>query len=143
MTVINSHGQLFGRVNLVDAAAAILVVALTLLGSVAYRVVRVQPPLITGVAPSTLTGNDEARLRLSGRHFRPLLNAFVTRSGGPPSAGAVLPVQFLIGSPTVAELKLPALEPGTYDIHLFDGAREVAWRQSAFTMSGRPAPHGS
>jgi hypothetical protein len=143
MRWIDTRGRLFGRVNLVDAAVALFVLALIPLGYAAYRIFRIPPPTIAGVTPGTIAIDAPQRLTLTGQHFRPYLIAYVSRTGEPFSLNPrvtpeVQQARFLIDTPTVVEIELPLVGPGTYDLHLFDEAQEVAFKQAAFTIVGPP-----
>jgi hypothetical protein len=136
--LIDSHGRLFGRFNLVDVAAALFVIVLVPMSVVAYRVFRIPPPEILSVTPATLVADAPRRLRLTGRHFRPYLGAFAAKTGEPFSSRTpveTMQATFLVETPNEVEIALPPLGPGTYDIHLYDTAREVASRQAAFTIA--------
>lgn len=133
MPLIDARGNLFGHLNVVDVAVVAGLVALASAGTLAYSAWRVRPPEIAAVTPTTMRMNTPAVVRLTGRNFRPYLNAYVVRTGEPLPSGRSVP--FLIGTPTTVELRLPALGPGTYDIHLRDGADDVARRESAFKVA--------
>ena len=139
MAFIDERGRVFGRFNLIDVAAVLFVAVLVPMGYVAYRIFRVPAPEITSVAPATLGVDSPRRIKLSGKHFRPYLGAFVARTGEPYSLVNRLPdtqqAAFLVETPTLVELALPPVGPGTYDIHLYDEAQEVASRMAAFTIA--------
>ncbi|MBI3402919.1 MAG: hypothetical protein HY048_16005 [Acidobacteria bacterium] len=142
--MIDSRGKLLGRLNLVDAAVAAFVIVLVPMSYVAYRVFRIPPPEILSVTPRTLTPETPRRVRLTGKHFRPYLGAFIAKTGEPYSLNGRLPMDamqgtFLIVTPDEVELALPtAADAGTYDIHLYDEAQEVASFQAAFTLAPLP-----
>ena len=147
MAIIDERGALFGRFNVIDATVALFVVVLVPMGYVAYRAFRIPPPIIASVTPATLPADAPRRIRVTGEHFRPYLNAFVSKTGEPFSLIDRLPdtqqAIFLIETPSVVELKLPNVTPGTYDLYLYDEAREVARRTSAFMVQPGPrAPDG-
>ena len=125
---------MFGRVNLIDLAAALCMAVLAGMGGLAYTIVRVRPPIINAVTPAALAPNTPARVQLTGHYFRPYLRAFVARTGAADFRSSARAVELLIGMPTAVELRLPALETGTYDIRLYDGEDQVARRDSAFTV---------
>jgi len=141
---IDSHGRVFGRFNLVDAAVVLFVIVLVPMSYIAYRVFRVPPPEILSVTPKTLTAEMPRRVRLAGRHFRPYLGAFVAKTGAPYSLDQRLPLDamqgtFLVITPDEVEIALPPMVgPGTYDIHIYDEALEVASFQAAFTLAALP-----
>jgi hypothetical protein len=141
--VIDARGRLLGRFNLIDAAVVVLAVALGGMGYVGYTVVRLRPPAITGVMPARVTTSTATGLQLTGRYFRPYFNAFVSRTGEPYSLPSARAAEYLIGTPTAVELRLPPLEAGTYDIHLYDGGHEVARRELAFSIDRPPSRTGS
>ena len=139
MSIIDDRGRLLGRVNLLDVAVVLAVVVLVPMGYVAFRIFRTPSPVITAVTPSTLAIDSPRRIRLTGEHFRPYLGAFVAKTDEPYSVVNRLPntqqATFLIETPTLVELALPPVGPGTYDIHLYDEAQEVAKRTAAFTIA--------
>jgi hypothetical protein len=140
---IDSRGRLFGRINLVDMAVVAFVVALLPMSYVAYRVFRIPPPEILSVSPTTLTAETPRRLKMTGRHFRPYLGAFVAKNGAPFSLNRHLPIDsqqatFLVETPDEVELALPPIEQGVYDIHLYDEALEVASFPKAFVVAPLP-----
>lgn len=142
--VLDERGSVFGRFNLIDLAAVVVVIVLIPMGFVTYRVFRQPRPVIESVAPKTLRADSTRRVRLEGRNFRPFLNAFVAKANEPFSVPMRVPetVQaiFLIETPTVVELQLPNVPPGTYDIYLYDEGREVAHVPSAVTLTAGDRP---
>jgi Domain of unknown function (DUF4330) len=141
--LIDARGRLFGRFNLVDTVVVALGVVVAAGVGVAYAAARAKPPAITGVAPATVAAGRRAALQVTGRHFRPYFNAFVARTGAADSVRASREVEFLIGTPTTVELRLPPLDPGSYDIRLFDGSQEVARREMAFLVETLAVHQGS
>jgi len=125
MAMLDHQGRLFGRVNLIDAAVALFVIALVPLGYVSWALFRTPPPVIETVIPKTIApGQDKQHIELRGRHLRPYLRADVGST----------PVLFLFESADRAQLQLPALAPGTYDLVFFD-SREIARFPNAVTVS--------
>ena len=123
---------MFGRFNAVDAFVVALVVVMMPVAYAAYALFRTPPAKITGVEPKELTMGPNLRVRIAGTNLRPFMRvSFNTTQGR----------TFLIGSTTSAEVDLPALEPGTYDVVLYDYAQEVDRLPKAFTMLPRtPTP---
>ena len=137
--LIDERGSLFGRFNMIDVAAVVIVVVVIPMIYVAYRTFRQPSPVITSVTPSTLSVESLRRVRLKGRNFRPFLNAFVAKTNEPYSVpfrvADTVQAAFLIETPTVVELQLPNVAPGTYDIYLYDEGREVAHQTAAITLT--------
>ena len=94
---------------------------------------------VSNLNTSRIAIDGPRRIRLTGEHFRPYLGAFVAKTDEPYSVVNRLPntqqATFLIETPTLVELALPPVGPGTYDIHLYDEAQEVAVRTAAFTIA--------
>jgi hypothetical protein len=144
MPILDSRGRVFGRVNLVDAAALLLLLVLAAAGVATYRVFGMPSPEIVKTDPATLRVDGNRRLRIEGRNLRPYLHAYVTMPGQAP-AFVDLPTNpneaaFLVERPDRAEVQLPELGPGSYDLYLYDEGREVAHRPSAFTVVAADTP---
>lgn len=128
--MIDERGRLFGKVNLIDAAVAALFLLLIPIAYGAYGLFRVPPPQIVTVEPATLHQGETLSVKINGRDLRPFLRAVV---------GTDL-ATFLIQSPTLAEVKLPKLAAGAYDLILYDESREVARQPHAVTILPPPLP---
>ncbi|HZR26917.1 MAG TPA: hypothetical protein VFA59_25200 [Vicinamibacterales bacterium] len=128
-----------GRFNLIDAAAAIVVLLLIPMGYVAWRVFHQPDPIIKAITPDTLSVDSPKRVRMTGEHFAPFLNAFVSKTNQPYSVphrvADNIQAEFLVETPTDVELQLPNLDPGTYDLYLYDEGREVAHKAAAITLT--------
>lgn len=124
MPLIDERGRLLGKINLIDAAVGLLFLFLIPLTYGAYALFRTPSPQITAVEARTL--NDQGwRVKLRGKDLRPFLRAFAGRHMG----------EFLIESPSRAEVQLPKLEAGTYDLALYDQAQEVVRLVGALTIA--------
>src|SRR5262249_1959084 len=115
MSIVDERGRLFGRFNLIDASVVAVVVLLLPIAFAAYVLFRPATMRTTGVEPQSVVKGPGTRVRLPGEHPRPYLRAEV---------GRVQPLRFLIESPTAGEISMPDLEPGTYDVALFDETEE-------------------
>ena len=124
MPLIDDRGRLFGKVNLIDAAVGIFVLLLVPLAYGAFLLFRMPAPTITSLQPATVMEHTPAVVAVAGGNLRPFLRA---RVGG-------FEAQFLVQSPTVAEIKLPGIPAGTYDLSLFDEANRVLFRPGALTV---------
>src|SRR6185503_12067781 len=111
MPLIDDRGRLFGKVNLIDATVAVVVLGLIPLAYGALLLFRVPVPKITSVAPAQVVEHQSGTIQITGEDLRPFLRA---RLGTFESAG------FLVQSPNVAEIKLPDLPAGTYELVLSD-----------------------
>lgn len=144
MKPLDREGRLFGRVNLIDAAVAVFILVLIPLGYAAYAVFRVPTPTITSVEPALLAQSDQTRLRvrIRGTNFLPFLQAYIGRNGEPVASFLEdrqgTQASFLIESPSAAELELPRLRPGTYDVYLYNHADELAHYPAAFRVVEPP-----
>jgi IPT/TIG domain-containing protein len=111
MTVIDDRGRVFGRINLIDAAAALFIFVLVPIAYGAYLLFRTPPAKLTAITPDKLYGGPNQRVRISGVNLRPFMRV---------SFGGTQGVTFAIVSTTSAEVEVPELPPGTYDVELFD-----------------------
>ena len=132
MALIHDRGRVFGRINLIDFALLAFVVVLLPLGYGSYLLFRTPPPQIHAVTPNPVTfKRGEQRVRVTGEYLRPFMKATL----GQYDARA-----FLVEHATSAELLFVDLPIGTYDLALFDAAREVARMPHALTVVPPPAP---
>lgn len=126
MALIDERGRLFGRLNIVDAAVGVLLVGLIPLAYLGFVLFRQPEPAILGIEPTKLTP-QVARVQITGRNLRPFLrisfNEFQGRTFG------------MIDAET-AEVQIPQLPPGTYDVILYDVAREISRLPGAVTVEG-------
>src|SRR5262245_23010965 len=131
MPMIDDRGRLFGRVNLVDAAIAAMVLLLLPIAYGAYLLFREPTPRLTRVNPSMLRQGPNLQVEVQGENFRPYMRV---------SFGNTQGRSFLFASPTLAVVQLPDLPPGKYDVVLYDYMQEVARMPGAFTVEVPPAP---
>ena len=126
MSVIDDRGRVFGRVNLVDAAAAAFVLLLIPLAYGTWLLFRPAKPRITSVTQVPVTREERriagpvramAKLKVKGRGLTPMLRAWI---GTEPSLG------FVFEDPNSADVIVPPMGSGTYDLILTDNAQEVA-----------------
>jgi len=131
MSIVDDRGRLFGRFNLIDASVVAAVVLLLPVGYAAYALFRPPPLRITAVEPKRVVKGVATHVRLTGEHFRPYLRAEI---------GRLQPSRFLIETPTTGEFAMPDMEPGTYDVALFDEAEEVVRVKDAITVVAAAPP---
>jgi hypothetical protein len=114
-----------GRVNLVDAAAAVIILLLIPVAYGAYVLFRTPPPKLVSVSPVRLFEGHNQQVVIEGTNLRPFMRV---------SLGALPAKSFLIGSTKYAFINLPDLTPGTYDVVLYDYQQEVDRLPKALTV---------
>lgn len=142
MPVLDDQGRLFGRLNVIDATIVAFLLLLMPIVYTAARLFGVPKPVIERVEPTSQLDGPDRLLRIVGRNLRPYLRVVASPTGYPslvaPSQVNVPPAALLLASPSLLEIRLPALRPGTYDLRLFDSTHEVARLTSAFTLTAPP-----
>jgi hypothetical protein len=113
------------KINLVDAAAAGLFLVLLPIAFGAYLLFRTPAPALAGVTPRTLVKGPNQRIEIDGANLRPFMRV---------SFNTVPARAFLLGSTKYALVDVPDLEPGTYDVVLYDYMQEAARLPNALTI---------
>lgn len=132
MAMIDRHGRVFGRFNLVDALLVLLVLIAMPAAYAAHRLFRDPPPSLTRVWPASVEQGATRLIEIQGEHLRPYMRISF---GDQQAAG------FQYYGPQQAFVPAPAaLEPGAYDVVLYDYMREVARLPKAFSVSGPMRP---
>lgn len=140
MALIDDRGRLFGRLNLIDAAALVVLVGLLPVGYGAYLLFRPSSPRIESVTQVPLTREEvriadgamiEAKLKVRGSGFNPLLRA---RVGDTPA------LAFVFENPNSADVVVGDIPAGTHDLILVDGIHEVARAAGAVTIQRTLGP---
>ena len=126
MTVLDERGRIAGRFNIIDVAAAVIIVVLVPLAVAAYLLFRTPVPTLASVLPATLIEGPGQRLEVNGSNLRP----FMRVSFGTTPASA-----YFLGSTKYALVDVPPLKAGSYDVVLYDYAREVARLPNALTIA--------
>lgn len=129
MAVLDDRGRLFGKVNLIDAVVAGFVIILIPIGYSAYLLFRTPVPSVTSLEPAQITEQQPASVQLTGENFRPYLGAKLGTTYA----------TFLLQDPRHAEIRVPPLAAGTYDLALFDEALELTRRPGALIVVPRSA----
>src|SRR4051794_33292264 len=125
MPIVDERGRVGGRLNLVDAAAVLVVVLLIPAAYLAYLLFRAPQARLLKVEPSSIVQGANTRLLIWGENLRPFMRV---------SMNDIQARDFLIGSTKGAEANLPDLPPGTYDVVLYDYAQEVSRLAKAVTV---------
>lgn len=134
MPLFDDQGRLFGRINLIDAALVLLAVVLVPLAYGSWRLLNGPEPHIESVGPATVVaGREDQVVTVRGNALRPFLRADV---GSQPAA-------FLFRTTEDAQVRLPVLEPGNYDIVFFDTYKEIGRFRNAVAVKPPPPPPGS
>ena len=135
MSMIDSHGRLFGKVNLVDGAIAVFVLVLIPLAYGTALMFRPATPRIDSVNQAEITTAERrivyggsllaAKLKIKGTGFNPMLRAAI---GDHPA------LAFVFENPNSADVLVGPLPPGAHDLVLFDGVQEVARASDAVAI---------
>lgn len=126
MPLIDDRGRLFGRVNLIDLLAALLLLGLIPLGYGGYLLFRVPEPTITTIFPDQVVEHHDTTLQITGNNIRPFLTV---RFGGLRSDG------LFVQSSTQAEVRVPSTLPvGVYDVNVLDQERVLFSKRGGLTV---------
>lgn len=126
MTVLDERGRIAGRFNAIDVLASIVVLLLIPVAIAAYLLFRTPAPTLVAITPKTLFVGPNQRIEIDGTNLRPFMRvSFDTMPAN----------SFLLGSTKYAVVDVPALSPGTYDVVLYDFAREVARLPKALAVA--------
>ena len=132
MALVDDRGRVLGRFNAVDAFVLAIVVVMIPAAYASYLLFRAPAAKLSAVEPQQLRIAPATRVRISGTNLRPFMRVSFDNTQART---------FLIESTTSAEVDVPNLEPGTYDVVLYDYAREVDRLHKALTVLPRtPAP---
>ena len=138
--MIDDKGRLFGRFNLVDAAAIAFVIVLLPIGYATYLLFRPSRPVIDSVERFEVTKEElrvaggaplTAKLKVRGSGLNPLLRA---RIGGVDAMG------FVFETPNSADVLVGLVPPGRHDLVLYDGVQEVARAREAVEIINIDTP---
>jgi len=113
------------RVNLIDAAAAVLILVLIPMAFGAYLLFRTPPAKLTGVFPATVYQGPGLHVEVVGENLRPFMRV---------SIGSQQGRTFEIDGTRGAMVALPDLAPGAYDLVLYDYMQEVSRLPKALTI---------
>ena len=125
MALVDDRGRIGGKVNLIDAVIALVVLGLIPVAFGAYLLFRTPQPKLLSVIPGAVHQGNNLRVTINGENLRPFLR--VTFNG-------IQGQSFLIGNTKYAIVELPDLAPGTYDVVLWDYRQEVGRLPKALTV---------
>jgi len=131
MSLVDTRGRLFGRINLIDLAVLSFLVVLIPLAYGAYALFHVPPARLTAVVPKTLgfSRGVEQLVNVEGQHLRPFLRA---------KFGGITASNYALLNADSAEIRFVDLPPGTFDLVLYDESQEVARLPDALTILPPP-----
>jgi hypothetical protein len=125
MAIVDDRGRVAGRVNLIDAVAAVVFILVVPIAYGSYLLFRTPPAKLTAVAPASLYEGPNLRIGIGGRNLRPFMRV---------SFDDIQGKTFMVSSTTNAAIDLPDLKPGTYDVVLYDHMEEIDRLKKAFTL---------
>jgi uncharacterized protein DUF4330 len=125
MPLIDEQGRVFGRINLIDALVALVLLGVIPLAYGAFLLFRVPKPVITSVTPSQVVEFQASSVQIAGEDLRPFLLAKI----------GTIASDFLVLSAKHAEIRIPStLAAGTYDISLADQGQLLTVKPGALTV---------
>jgi hypothetical protein len=125
MMPVADRGRAGGRVNLVDAVAAALILVLIPIAYGSYLLFRSPPAKLTAVVPATIHQGPGLQVEVDGENLRPFMRVSIGTQQGRT---------FEILGPRGAFVALPDLAPGVYDVVLYDYMQEVSRLPKALTV---------
>src|SRR4051812_42123227 len=125
MSIVEQPQRVTTRANAIDVMVAIVILVLIPMVYGAYLLFRTPPAKLSSIAPEKIHQGPNLRIEVIGTNLRPFMRvAFNTIQGR----------TFMIGSTKYAQVDLPELAPGTYDVELFDYAQLVDRLPKALTI---------
>jgi len=125
MALVDDRGRVGGKVNVIDAVIAVVILGLIPVAFGAYLLFRTPTPTLTNVDPGRLYQGKNLQVTISGENLRPFMRITFNDIQGR---------SFLIGNTTYAVVELPDLDPGTYDVVLWDYKQEMARLAKGLTV---------
>ena len=130
MTFIDDEGRIFGKFNLIDVVIGVLFIGAIPISYGAFVLFRTPDPSILSIEPTQVMAGESNTVQLTGTFLSPSLRIVI---GDTPAE------TFLVASQESAEIRLPDLSAGTYDVILLDEEVEVARLVDAVTVESAPA----
>jgi len=116
VSIVDDRGRVFGRWNIVDTVVVCAAVGVIVMGYGAFLLFRTPAPTLVSVTPAQIVSQESRTLYISGEKLRPYLNVRVGMAIAP----------LLLEGPSTAQVTLPGLSEGAYDIVLLDESQELA-----------------
>jgi hypothetical protein len=140
MTVMDNRGRIFGRLNLIDLSALVLLLAALPLAYGASLLFQPPRPTIREVGQVDITNAERrivaggsllsAKLKIKGTGFNPMLRAYIDDSPA---------LAFVYETPNSADVLVGPLSPGAHDLILMDGVQPVARSNGAVKIEAPSA----
>lgn len=128
--MIDERGRLFGKVNLIDAIVGVVVLGLIPMAYGAFLLFRVPAPKVTGLSPDRVPVHQATMIQITGEDLRQFLEVHFGRVA---SSGV------FIKSSTLAEVLVPDLPEGVYDLTLRSEGKVLLVKPGALTVDAAPA----
>src|SRR4051812_36880954 len=125
MAIVDERGRLGGKVNLIDAVVAFLILILIPVAFGAYLLFRTPAARLTAINPATVYQGPNLRIEVQGEDLRPFMRVSFNDQQGK---------SFAINSTRGAIVELPEIGAGTYDVVLYDHMQEVSRLRKALTI---------
>lgn len=125
MPIVDDRGRLAGRVNLLDAIAALVIVVLIPIAYGSYLLFRSPQPKLLSIAPDKVYQGPNLRIDVMGTNLRPFMRV---------SFNSIQGRTFMIANTKWAQVDLPLLDPGVYDVVLYDSMQEIGRLPKALTV---------
>jgi hypothetical protein len=125
MAIVDERGRLGGKVNLIDAVVAFLILVLIPVAFGAYLLFRTPQARLTALNPATILQGPNLRIEVQGENLRPFMRVSFNDLQGK---------SYAIQSTRGAMVELPDLAAGTYDVVLYDHMQEVHRLPKALTV---------
>jgi hypothetical protein len=137
--LLDQHGRVFGRFNVIDTVVGAVLALLVPLAYGTYLLFRPVTPRIDSVTRVSISREElrlaggsmlSAKLKVRGAGFNPMLRAKI---------GDTAAMGFVFEDPTSADIILGAIPAGSHDLVLYDGVQEVARAVGAVTIESPTA----
>ncbi len=136
MTFIDDEGRIFGKFNLIDVVIGVLFIGAIPISYGAFVLFRTPDPSILSIEPTQVMAGNPVDLvvqqsitpdmvRITGNFLSPSLRIVI---GDRPAEA------FLVASQESAEIRLPDLSAGTYDIVLLEQELELSRLTNALVV---------
>lgn len=134
MTVVDQHGRVLGRWNVLDVAVGLVLLFLIPLLYGGYLLFRPQPATLTSIEPARMQAGTQVDATVRGTNLRPYMRVSFNEQQGR---------SFRFVDATQAIVAIADLPPGMYDVILYDQAQERARLPRALEVIAVPRPQVS